>query len=114
MSITPRAQLLVGQWEHYSAASRRTVLVAPSPFLPGGSFFTLSTTVFPELLDMSNFYLKLKAVPGVAAQGFSKLEYLVTYYSQGHQGLPCELKQPAVLEQDKDVTDDDTGKICLL
>jgi len=63
---------------------------------------------------MPNFYMKLKAVPGVAAQGFSKLEHLVTFYSQGHQGLPCELKQPAVLEQDKDVTDDDTGKICLL
>ncbi|XP_020611066.1 phosphatidylinositol 3,4,5-trisphosphate 5-phosphatase 2-like isoform X2 [Orbicella faveolata] len=53
-----------------------------------------------------NFYMQ--AVPGVAAQGFSKLEHLVTFYSQGHQGLPCELKQPAVLEQDKDVTDDDT------
>lgn len=50
----------------------------------------------------------MQAVPGVAAQGFSKLEHLVTFYSQGHQGLPCELKQPAVLEQDKDVTDDDT------
>ena len=57
--------------------------------------------------------MEFKAVPGVEARGFSKLEHLVTFYSQGHQGLPCELKQPAVLEQDKDVTDDDTGKICL-
>ncbi|XP_078379073.1 phosphatidylinositol 3,4,5-trisphosphate 5-phosphatase 2A-like isoform X2 [Oculina patagonica] len=53
-----------------------------------------------------NFYMQ--AVPGVSAQAFSKLEHLVTFYSQGHQGLPCELRQPAMLEQDKDTTDDDT------
>jgi len=58
--------------------------------------------------------MKLKTVPGVAPLGFSNLEQLVTFHSQGHQGLPCELKQPAVLQQEKDVTDDDTGKICLL
>ncbi|KAJ7381404.1 Phosphatidylinositol 3,4,5-trisphosphate 5-phosphatase 1 [Desmophyllum pertusum] len=52
-----------------------------------------------------NFYMQ--AVPGVSANAFSKLEHLVTYYSQGHQGLPCELRQPAMLE-DKDVADDDT------
>ena len=45
----------------------------------------------------------------MSANAFSKLEHLVTYYSQGHQGLPCELRQPAMLE-DKDVADDDTGK----
>ena len=57
--------------------------------------------------------MKLKAVPGVAAQYFRKLEHLVTFFSKGGQGLACELKQPLVLEQDKEVTDDDTGKICL-
>lgn len=36
----------------------------------------------------------------------------MTFYSQGHQGLPCELRQPAMLEQDKDATDDDTGNLC--
>ncbi|RMX45542.1 hypothetical protein pdam_00012957 [Pocillopora damicornis] len=52
-----------------------------------------------------NFYMQ--AVPGVSPQGFNKLEDLVTFYSQGNQGLPCELKHPAVPE-DKDVMDDDT------
>lgn len=44
----------------------------------------------------------------MSPQGFNKLEDLVTFYSQGNQGLPCELKHPAVPE-DKDVMDDDTG-----
>ena len=44
----------------------------------------------------------------MSPQGFNKLEDLVTFYSQGNQGLPCELKHPAVPE-DKDVVDDDTG-----
>ncbi|PFX25060.1 phosphatidylinositol 3,4,5-trisphosphate 5-phosphatase 2-like [Stylophora pistillata] len=52
-----------------------------------------------------NFYMQ--AVPGVSLQGFSKLEDLVTFYSQGNMGLPCELRHPAVLE-DKDVIDDDS------
>lgn len=46
----------------------------------------------------------------MSAQAFSKLEHLVTFYSQAHQGLPCELRQPAILEQDKDAIDDDTGR----
>ena len=35
------------------------------------------------------------------------------FYSQGNQGLPCELRHPAVIE-DKDVIDDDTGKIVII
>ena len=46
------------------------------------------------------------------AQDFSKLEHLVTFYSQANNGLPCELRQPAMAPQDRDsITDDETGEI---
>ena len=45
-------------------------------------------------------------------QAFSKLEHLVTFYSQANNGLPCELRQPATAPQDRDsITDDETGEI---
>lgn len=51
----------------------------------------------------------MQAVPGVQAQDFSKLEHLVTFYSQANNGLPCELRQPAMAPQDMDsITDDET------
>lgn len=51
----------------------------------------------------------MQAVPGVSAQAFTKLEHLVTYYSQANQGLPCELRQSAVESHDRDsVTDDES------
>jgi len=43
-------------------------------------------------------------------KNFAKLEDLVTFYSQGNQGLACELGQPVVPSFENALVDDDTGK----
>ena len=52
----------------------------------------------------------MKAAQGVTRKNFAKLEDLVTFYSQGNQGLACELSQPVVPSHENALADDDTGK----
>lgn len=60
------------------------------------------------LRDENSGSFFMQAVPGMVAQVFTKLEHLVTFYSQANQGLPCELALPVASQGCNSITDDDT------
>lgn len=86
-------------WKHY-----RRIIARTSPDVCAKHFKVASSTL------LNCFNNVPQAVPGVSAQAFSKLDHLVTFYSQANQGLPCELRQPAVLQDRDSITDDETGE----